>query len=276
MAEAGIDVTDTTTTETPKLGSIIPAEFKDKPYLKDLVDLEVGEAGYGALFKKLNGAQELIGKKIGVPAADAPDEEHEKYYASLRPETVDAYELGEKIDPEFGKVLREGFHKMGATPRQAKMFQDTVLGPILEKEAANKAEQEKLDAEFTKITTEAFGAENEKVMARANAALKELTPDPLKPFVGALPNESLAVLSGIVNAILDKYGVEDDFGAAGGASGGGEGDPEQLRRDGEKLMASDAWNNPMHADHSKTVEKVNALFKQAGEKESAARSSRRT
>ena len=53
------------------LETIIPAEFKDQAYLKDLKGLPIGPDAYTALFKKLDGAEKLIGKKTAIPEATA-------------------------------------------------------------------------------------------------------------------------------------------------------------------------------------------------------------
>src|SRR3989304_2050233 len=79
--------------EVKLLGEIIPEEFRSRAYLKEIAAMPQGPEAFQALFKKLDGSQQLIGKKTGIPAVDAPVEEWEKFHATLRPESPDAYEV---------------------------------------------------------------------------------------------------------------------------------------------------------------------------------------
>jgi len=281
MAEAQISNTIAPEPAVPSvegaktLAEIIPAEFKDRPYMKGLAELEYGPAGFGELFKKLDGAQTLLGKKSGVPAPDAPDEEWDKFYGGLRPETVDAYEIDEKVDPDFAKLLRQGYMDAGLSPRQAKKFQAKVLADLEARNAEGAAKSAKLDAEFATLMESTFGAENKAVLDRVTGIIRENAPEALKHRIPQLSNEDLVVLAGVVNAVAQKFGAEDEIDGNGATATGGGSDPAAMRQEAEKLIASPAWGDAFNPDHSRVVARVNELFKAADAREKAAGGFRR-
>lgn len=245
---------------------IIPEEFRDKPYLKDIGAMPQGPEAYQALFKKLDGSQQLIGKKTGIPGADAPAEEWDKFHASLRPESMDAYEIkareGAKPDENFAKMMREAFHTAGMTKHQAAKFQEPVVAYLEEQEKARVEAAKKADAEFDTLVKATFGSEHEKVTERVNALLKEHAPENLKPHIGKLSNEHLALMSGVIESIRKQYVPEDEL--TGGPAGGKAVDVDDLRAEGVKLMGSDAYKDAFHRDHDRTVARVKEIYSQVG------------
>lgn len=242
--------------------TVIPEEFKDRAYLNDLKALPVGPDGFKALFKKLDGAQSLIGKKTGVPAADAPDEEWEKFHSSLRPGKAEEYEL-ESADPEFGKTVKEMFHEAGLSKRQAAKLVAKWDAYVGEKTKAQREADEKLDKEFTELTEKTFGPENAQVLERSKALLQKLTPDNVKPFLVKLPNESLVVLASVMESVHAQYIKEDKIGGGDGA-GGGATDVASLREEAQKLQASPEWKDAWHPKHEEVKRKVNDIYTTIG------------
>lgn len=244
----------------PTFETIIPQEFKDRPYLNDLKSMPVGADGYNALFKKLDGAQTLIGKKTGVPAADAPAEEWEKFHATLRPAKADDYEL-KSDDPEAAKAIKGIFHEAGLTKSQAAKLAAKFDAYVSEKTAPQREAEAKLDKEFEEMTKAAFGPENAKVLERSKELLTALTPDTMKPFLNRLPNESLVLLAGVMESVRAKYMKEDNINGSGAGAGGAT-DVSTLRDDAQKLQSSPAWKDVFHKDHAATVAKVNEIYTQ--------------
>jgi hypothetical protein len=250
--------------------TLIPAEFHDRPYLKDILAMPVGPEAYNAVFKKLDGAEKLIGKKVGIPdPAAASNEDWEQFFSKLRPETPDAYEFkpaeGEVApNPEVLKGIKGIFHKAGLNKRQAdilyKDFTDFAKGQT----EAQRKEAAALDQQFEELTAKAFNAENAAVLSRTKAMLDQFTPENLKPYVAKLPNESLVVLAGVLNNIHARY-MKEDSGAGGGAPAGGSGESE-MREEARKLMASDAWKDPWHKDHNSVKARVAEIYSQVGKK----------
>jgi len=244
------------------LKEVVPQEFHDRPYLKDLLDKPQGKEVFAEVFKKLDGAQKLVGKKPGLPAADAPAEEWESVFKQLRPEKEDSYEIqvrtGEKPDVEMGKALKSAFHAAGLSTVQAKKFQDTIM-PVLDARRTKAVEaQKKLEDEFESLTKATFGGDNEKVLEKAKAALEEHVPKEFTSHIGTLDNKSLMILVAVVHTFLTKFGKEDNLGGGKGAGGGAETD--DLREEARKLQASPAWKDLNHADHAKTEKRVNEIY----------------
>lgn len=252
---------------TPVLETIIPEEFRDRTYLNDLKSLPVGPDGFKALFKKLDGAQTLIGKKTGIPEANATPEEVEKFYASLRPAKAEEYELpapeaGKQADPEMTKFVQGMFHEAGLSKAQAAKVMAKFGTFAQEKLAAQNAESLKQDEEFKALTEKAFGADNAKVLERSKALLTELTPPAMAPFLNKLPNESLVLLAGVMEGVRAKFMKEDNLNGNGGD--GAPVDAEAMRKEARDLQMSPAWKDAFHPDHAKTIAKVNELYTKIG------------
>ena len=255
------------------LETIIPAEFKEQPYLKDLRGLTIGPDAYAALFKKLDGAEKLIGKKTAIPEATAPDAEWDSFFARLRPETAEAYEFKDKDgkeagDPEFLKAVKGIFHKAGVPKNQAAKIYSDFEALIAEKQAAQTKETERLDAEFNDMVSKAFTAENEKVLTTARKMIDEFTPDNLKGHIQRLPNESLVLMAGILNNIATKFIGEDKMNADKGGTQGT--DEVTLRNEAKKIMASAEFSDFQHPGHDAAVKRKNEIYEQIGRMQAAA------
>ena len=245
--------------------TIIPDEFKDRTYLADLKGKPVGPDTYKELFKKLDGAQTLIGKKTGVPAADAPAEEWEKFHAALRPAKADDYEIpvneGSKPDPEVQKAVKGIFHEAGLTKAQASKLMAKFEGFVDGQTKAQREAAAAADAEFEALTKKTFGPENEKVLSRSKELLNTLTPPEMSPFLNRLPNESLVLIAGLMESVRAKFMKEDSMDGGGG-EGGSATDVATLRKQARDLMASPSFKDTFHQDHATTKAKVDAIYAQ--------------
>lgn len=242
----------------------IPAEFHDKPYLKDFLEKPDSPETRTELFKKLDGAETLIGRKIGIPGADAKPEEIEKFYGSLRAAKPEDYEfkVGGKPDAEFDKELRTAAHTAGLSKAQMAKFIDKLAPGIQARQTAIVERQAALDKEFEGIVAAAYGKDNEKVVARVGEALKEFTPEPLKAHLDKLDNNALAIVTGVINSIMQKYVPEDDLSSKDkGAAGAG--DKATLQKEARELQVSEAWKNWQHPDHEKTKKRVAEIYASA-------------
>ena len=266
MPETTIDNTTTETTipEEEQFKNVIPEAYREKPYLKDIVSLKTGPEAYEALFKKLDGAQVLIGKKSGLPASDAPVEEWDEVYKKLRPESADAYEFkvaeGQTDDEEFIKAMRGVYHDAGLSTTQGGRVNDGFQKVIEARQVAGKEEAKRLDDEFETLTKATFGDDNKKVMEQVQVALKEHCPDNLKGHIEKLENKHLVVMSGVIHSILKKYVPEDKLkggGGEGGIPGVTQGD---LRLEGQRLMGLPAYKDAFHKDHVSTVARVKEIY----------------
>lgn len=255
----------------PKLfKDIAPAELHDRGWIKPFLDKPFTPELGVELSKKLDGAEALIGKKTLIPGADVTDEkELDAFYSKLRPEKADDYDvkaLGEKPDEGLVKTMREAAHKAGMDKRQFSAFLAGLAPDIAARQKAVAEAQAARDKEFEGIVASTFGKENEKVVARVGEALKEFTPEPLKPHIDKLDNNALAIVTGVINAIMLKFVPEDQINGKDKGDGGGS-DKGALQAEARALQASEAWKNFQHPDHEKTKKRVaeiyaNPVFKQ--------------
>ena len=256
------------TTEAPPvpevLSKIVPQEYHDRPYLKDLLAKPQTPETFTELFKKLDNAEKLVGKKVGIPETDK-DEEWTPFLEKLRPAKEEDYEVkmreGAQPDVEFHKALRAAFHGAGVSKIQAARFQEKMFGFLAEREKAMVAEQKKLEVEFDTISKAAFGEANKQVVDRVKAAMDEHAPKVFQPHLGKLDNTALTIMVGVIDSILRKYAPEDKLSPKGGGSGDEVG---TLRDEGRKLMASDAYKDAFHPEHAKTKARVDEIYKQIG------------
>ncbi len=255
------------TVETPPapqlLSQIIPAEFHDRAYIKDWLTKPQDAATFAEFFKKHDNLESLVGKKVGIPADGATPEELEGFFAKMRPGKPEEYEIlakpGAKPDPEFAKELQAAFFAGGIKKEQAKLFQTAFMGSLEKRSAAMQAAQKQADAQFEEMVKTAHGEKGKEVMARVNGLLKELTPEPWKPHVEKLDNNALAILTGVVNAIFEKYATEDELKPKG-TTNAPVGD--DLQAEAMKLMQSKEYTDPFHPDHEKTAAKVREMFQE--------------
>ncbi len=249
----------------PLLKTIIPAELHDRGWAKDWLEKPHTPEATAELFKKLDGAEALIGKKTLIPGADVTDpKELEAFYGKLRPAKAEDYEfkLGDKPDEGFVKEMRAAAHAAGLDKRQLAKFVEGLAPGFTARQKAVADAQAAQNAEFEALVEKAHGKDNEAVLARTEAAITEFTPEAYKPFVAGLDNKSLAVLSGVINAVLVKYVPEADLAGMGKGAPSGDGavTPEALREEAKKLMASPAYTDFRLADHKKTVDRVNEIY----------------
>lgn len=243
-----------------------PEDLREKPYLKDFLDKPVDKETIGALMKKLDGAETLIGKRApGIPAADAKDEEWDGFLSKLRPSKAEEYEIktkeGAKPDEGFLKAVRESFLAGDISKRQAAKFM-AKFGVEMEtysvaREKAVKDAQAVKDAEFETLSKAALGESNKAVMERVKAAIKEFAPKVVKDHIEKLDDKSLVLLAGVVDAIQRKYMSEDELNPKSTGTGT---DEKTASEKGRALMASKEYNDPWHPDHDKVVAEVNALY----------------
>jgi hypothetical protein len=243
-------------------GFSIPDEFKDKPYLK-------GVDSHDKLFKMLDGAQELIGKRpAGIPAPDAPQAEWDKFYDAVgRPKTAAEYQFeidqSVKADVKVLGKIKEIMHKYGLTPTQAKGLQKDFDAFGAEIAKARGESLQIQNTNFDKLGAELFGVDRDKVMANGKTLLEQFTPPQLKGEVAKLSNEQLMVLAGVLKGISEKYIKAD--GAPHAQPAGGS-NPDSLRAEARTLMATPAYSNPMDPNHAATCARINEIYKLASGK----------
>ena len=239
------------------LEAVVPESLRGEAYLADIIKKPQAEA-FPELFKKLDGAQKLIGKKNGIPEGEKP-EDWTPFLEKMRPAKADDYEiaLGANPDQEFVADLRGAMHGAGIHKIQANKFLGALIPKFQAREAKLIEARKAQDLEFENLKTATFGADGAKVMERVRGALDEYTPKVLQPHLQKLDNNALTIVAGVINAILEKYVPEDKMpkGKAPPAGGGAD-----IREEGRKLMASPAYTDASHKEHAATVKRVNEIY----------------
>ena len=246
----------------------VPQEFHDRGYLKDLLDKPWGKDTATEVFKKLDGAESLLGKRPVVPTKDSKPEELEKFFSQYRPEKPEEYEFPMK--PEelkthelFVKNVREALHGANVSKVQAQKFMARMTEYGLESQKAAQAAQARKDAEFDALAKAGLGDKNKDVMARVNKAIREHAPAAFKDQIDRLDDKNLVLMAGVIDAIMQKYVPEDKLKAKpDSSSANGAGDIKAKREEAKTLMGSKAYTNWQDPQHEATVAKVSALYKE--------------
>lgn len=246
--------------DLPELSALIPADYKDREYLKDIKDVP-------SLFKKLDESQKLIGKRpAGIPQDNAKPEEIAAFNKAFGvPDKSEAYEL---VVPEKGampKELIEGvkgvFHKAGLSAKQAKAVSEGWNALLAEQAKAAGAAAQQQDVNFDELATETFGERKVEALAQSKSLLEKYVPEKFKPMVNELPNDQLIILSAVLDGIRKDYISEDQIPRGGGKPAGSF---ESQREEARKLMSTDAYRDPFHPDHASTKAKVDRIYNPKG------------
>lgn len=239
--------------------TLIPADFKDKPWVKETKDLT-------SLFKRTDDLITEIGKRpAGIPQDNAtPDQIAAFNKAWGVPDKPEGYqfqplpkELGE-ANPEFQNSVRAMFHKNGVSAKQAagleKEWNDIALAMV--KKSTDAADA--LDKDFEKLKTEVFGNRAAEAVKGAGVLISKFVPEKMKAHVANLPNEQLIILASVIDGIRKEYIPEDRMPQGGGPAVGLS--VEEKRAKAQKLMALPAYQNQFHKDHAATKKEVDEIY----------------
>jgi len=242
---------------TPEDGSefSVPEEYKDRGYLKDVKSLD-------DVYKKLDGAQSLIGKtRVNFPTDESSDEDRLAFnIASGMPETAEeyAFEFAEGVerDEGFEAQIKELFHSAGISGKAATTIQtgfDTIVAEM------TKAVEEDKTAEFEEMTTSMFGGKTAEVLAGGEALLQENLPEELFERFEALPNDAKMAMAVVLDNIRNRYINEDSINDLNGGSVGVN-DVEGLRKQALALRDSPAYKDGFHKDHKKVNDQIREIY----------------
>jgi hypothetical protein len=242
-------------TEVSTFNDVLPAELKEKPFMKNIKD-------FPGLFKAFAGAQELLGRRpAGIPTDTAPKEEWDKFIQAARPEKIEDYDLPKEDaekNPEWDKAVRGLFHNSGITKWQAKALYDGFNTMAAGQIKAQAEKQVAMDKEFDALITQTFGAEQDKAIANSKALLKEVAPQ-FTAKLDSLDNNSLLILTAALHGITKKY-VREDSLVSGSGSGLAETKQDLLDK-GIELIKSPAYSSAFHPDHEKVQKEARELYK---------------
>lgn len=240
---------------------VVPEEYKDKPYMKDIDSSE-------KLYKAFDGLQTKLGERpAGIPGENSTDEERATFNKAFGvPETVEGYERTEVKLPEgvtenkeLTDKLMASVHKAGISASQFKILEGGLTDLM---NASMQGQADAIvanDAEFDKLTNDVFSDRKDKVLASAKELIAAHVPEKFKAELDNLPNRSLVILAGVLDGIKQKY-ISEDTPPGGGEPGGAPTSEAEIRAAARKLMSSEAYTNTFHAEHEATKQKVNELY----------------
>lgn len=247
----------------------VPQELHDKEYIKPWLDKPWSKELGAEVFKKLEGAESLIGKRPAIPDhKTAKPEDMEKFFGQFAEEKPEGYEIplekDAKTDPNFIKAVQTAFHAGKINKVQAQGFLKVINEYGVKAREAQVAAQKKIDLEFDTLAKTMLGAENKPTMERVKGLIAEHAPSTAKAAVAKLDDNNLLIMAAVIDAIHKKYAPEDDLQTkgGGGAGGTGKGTVQEKRDEAKKLMSTKAYSNWQDAEHESTVAKVNELYKE--------------
>ncbi len=182
-------------TDTETVEFAVPEEYKDAGWANNI-------KSYDDLWKQHDNAQKLIGRKtIGIPTADSSEDEVLEFYAKVRPETAEKYDLDLGEDTE---AFRKIFFDNGISERQAKAITEAY------KESVRKA-SEGLFSEtgFKDVMKSSLGEDYQSKIEKVNGFLKQYGKKSALDEIEKLPNETLGLIYGLINLTMDKYAVKE-------------------------------------------------------------------
>jgi hypothetical protein len=241
----------------PELATLIPADYKDREYLKTIKDVP-------GLFKKLDESQKLIGARpAGIPQDNAKPEEIAAFNKAFGvPEKPEAYELAipekDAMPKEFIDKFKASFHKRGLNAKQAKGVSEDFNAIVQEMTKALGAKTEQTDADFEKLAGEVFGERKAEALKNAQELIGKYIPDQMKPHFNNLPNEQLIILASVVDKIKAEYIDEDSIPGAKG--GKGKGSLEDQRAEARRLMSLPEYSDTFHPNHASVKKQVDAIY----------------
>lgn len=249
----------------------VPEAYQDRGWAKDIKSPD-------DLWKLTDNAQSLIGKRpAGIPTADAPEEEWQKFYnAAGRPDSPDKYTLpdveglpeGLDLGPQK-QTATKILHEAGLTQKQAEKVWSLYMKAELEAVGGAKAQSEEaqkaLDAEFDQVTQKVFGDKYDASAKAAQDMINAYVPDELKDAYGALgdnPKALAAVISALSGAKAEIDKVKAEYGAEGSITSGAQttsASIEDVRSELANLRISQAARDFTHPDHKKSMQRIEEL-----------------
>lgn len=248
----------------------VPQELLDKPYLKDLLDKPWDKESAGALFKKLDGAESLIGKRPAIPdPKTAKPEELDKFFDQFAEEKPESYEVplekDSKVSPDFVKAVQAAFKAGKVNKVQAAGFLKVINEYGINAQKAQAAVQAKADAEFDTLAKTMLGQENKPTMERVKKLIADHAPSVAKASIAKLDDNNLLIMAAVIDSIHKKYASEDDLKKLNEGGGGSAGGTIQEKRDKARaLIAEIDKMKPMDPNRDKKQAEVNALYAEIG------------
>jgi hypothetical protein len=256
--------------ETPPPPSFtVPEEYKARGWVEKIKTPD-------DLWKTLDNAQSLLGKKpVGLPAADAPDEEWNKYYNIARPESADKYTFsdveglpeGANLD-EAKKMAQQLMFDAGLPQKQADQLWKAYIKS--ETEAVKRNEQT-LNQKFDEQLKAQFGDKATVAQSIAEDMIVKHVPENVRASLQKAANnpDALVGIIAMANSMHDEINkIRKEYGAEGKLPDGTKsvnnisiGD---LHKEAAALRMSPEARDPFNPKYKETINKLREFDKKLG------------
>lgn len=259
--------------ETQPLAFTVPDEFKDKPWVAELLK---NSNPNQELFKQHDHTLRLIGSRGAVvPGENATPQQLAEYRKAIGvPEKPDSYDipptqwedaekpLGEIIDksrvPEILNAVKESAHRNGIPAKAlASLVNDFEKATLKFQAQEVQAAQERdraLNQDFVKLGVQYFGDRYQEILPNATNVLAKYVPENLRAVLHSLDNKSLMVVAAVADSIHRRGKTEGTIPAPTSKFG----EPGTLREQARELM-----KKPEYKDReSHTYKQVVEIFKE--------------
>lgn len=262
VVEGAIDNTGTGDPAADALAFAIPEDYKDKPYMKDITSEE-------GLYKMLDGAQTLIGKKVNIPNAESSEEDRKAFNTQMGvPEKAEEYVFNKIGDQErnadMDTVFKNFLHKHDVPAEKATAMQGELeLMAVEFAKGKTEADGKALDLDFDKVSAETFGENADSIIASTKKLIAENVPDNLKEAFNEMSNNNLIIMTSVLENFRKKYISEDDLTITGDPASG----TSKVELEGElntlvaKRKAADPFSGEYKALSAKITETSQRIAK---------------
>lgn len=249
----------------------VPEAYAGKPWVEKIKSQD-------DVWKTLDNAQSLIGKKQQiVPSDGATEEDWNNFYKTIgRPEDAKGYKfkpvenLPQGIDlAPIHEKASSIFHKAGLTPKQAETVWDMYIKDELETVSKTtgetKEQQAKLDKEFDEVVNKEFGDKYDTASKNAQDMINKYVPESLRGAYSEIaekPKALAAVIKALDSAHAEIDRVKKEYGKEGKLTSGDQSTGESatevlqqltnLRIEAGKVGAGTKYNQML--DQIKTLE----------------------
>lgn len=181
----------------------IPAEYKEKGWAKNIKT-------ESDLWKTLDNAQALIGKKTIIPNLDeATPQQIEEYYAAMRPKEKTAYQFAENISDNDKAEIADILYKNGISLKQG----NDVIKDYLEFQGKQITKAFDVD-DFTNGLKQIYGDNFESQAKSAAAVISKNLSEADRALVEQMPNPYVHMLYRLASSIEKGYGIKESGAAA--------------------------------------------------------------
>jgi hypothetical protein len=262
--------TTTPAAETPPPPSFtVPEEYKARGWVEKIKTPD-------DLWKTLDNAQSLLGKKpVGLPAADAPDEEWNKYYNIARPESADKYTFsdveglpeGANLD-EAKKLAQQLMFDAGLPQKQADQLWKAYIKS--ETDAAKRNEQT-LNQKFDEQLKAQFGDKATVAQGIAEDMIVKHVPESVRASLQKAANnpDALVGIIAMANSLHDEINkIRKEYGAEGKLPDGSRGvsniNTADMYREVATLRMSREASDPLDPKYKETNAKIKDISRKLG------------